>query len=534
MAGGAMVRTDGGRGKGYPARMTLYVFLTCVVASSGGLIFGYDVGVSGGVTSMDSFLLTFFPSVYKKEKQDRSTGIYCKFDSQLLTAFTSSLYVAALLTSFVASLVTDFFGRKWSMFRGGMAFILGAGINATADNLFMLILGRFLLGVGVGYAIQSVPIYLSEIAPPRLRGMLNIMFQLMVTIGILIANIINYFTNKIEGAWGWRVSLAFACVPAAIIAVGSLVLPETPNSLIERGHTEEAEATLRLIRGVDDISLEFSDLVAANKRCKEIRDPWSVIMERKYRPQLAMAILIPFFQQLTGINIIMFYAPLIYKAVGFSGQTSLVSTVIIGTVNVVATLISIITVDKVGRRGLLLHGGVQMLISQLIVGTLITLKFGSTGEATDISRAYASCVLFFICVYIAAFAWSWGPLGWLIPSEILSLEIRSVGQCIAVSVNMFFTFLIAQIFLTALCHMKYGLFFFFAGWVVVMTVFVALFLPETKNIPIEEMSLLWKEHWFWSRFIKDEENTETGNLGRPRGCYSRVQVAAKVFSRNRV
>lgn len=168
------------------------------------------------------------------------------------------------------------------------------------------------------------------------------------------------------------------------------------------------------------------------------------------------------------------------------------------------------------------------------MGTLITLKFGSTGEATEISRAYASCVLFFICVYIAAFAWSWGPLGWLIPSEILSLEIRSVGQCIAVSVNMFFTFVIAQIFLTALCHMKYGLFFFFAGWVVVMTVFVALFLPETKNIPIEEMSLLWKEHWFWSRFIKDEENMEKGNLGRPRGCYSRVQVAAKVFSRNRV
>ncbi|RWV89820.1 hypothetical protein GW17_00048015 [Ensete ventricosum] len=364
--------------------------------------------------------------------------------------------------------------------------------------------------------------------------MLNIMFQLMVTLGILIANIINYFTNKIEGPWGWRVSLAFACVPASIIAVGSLVLPETPNSLIEHGLNEEAKATLRRIRGVDDISLEFRDLVAANRRCKEIRDPWSIIMERKYRPQLAMAILIPFFQQLTGINIVMFYAPLIYKAVGFSGQASLMSTVIIGTINAVATLISIITVDRVGRRGLLLHGGVQMLISQLIVGTLIALKFGATGEATDISKPYASCVLFFISVYIAAFAWSWGPLGWLIPSEILSLEIRSVGQCIAVSVNMFFTFVIAQIFLTALCHMKYWLFFFFAGWVVVMTVFVALFLPETKNIPIEEMGLLWKEHWFWSRFIKDEENTEMGNLGRPYS-YTRVQVAARVvLCRNRV
>ncbi|RWW45802.1 hypothetical protein BHE74_00048324 [Ensete ventricosum] len=362
--------------------------------------------------------------------------------------------------------------------------------------------------------------------------MLNIMFQLMVTLGILIANIINYFTNKIEGPWGWRVSLAFACVPASIIAVGSLVLPETPNSLIEHGLNEEAKATLRRIRGVDDISLEFRDLVAANRRCKEIRDPWSIIMERKYRPQLAMAILIPFFQQLTGINIVMFYAPLIYKAVGFSGQASLMSTVIIGTINAVATLISIITVDRVGRRGLLLHGGVQMLISQV---------FNPDYQSHDLTlgisllpSSLALCVLFFISVYIAAFAWSWGPLGWLIPSEILSLEIRSVGQCIAVSVNMFFTFVIAQIFLTALCHMKYWLFFFFAGWVVVMTVFVALFLPETKNIPIEEMGLLWKEHWFWSRFIKDEENTEMGNLGRPYS-YTRVQVAARVvLCRNRV
>jgi MFS transporter, SP family, sugar:H+ symporter len=111
----------------------------------------------------------------------------------------------------------------------------------------------------------------------------------------------------------------------------------------------------------------------------------------------------------------------------------------------------------------------------------------------------------FICAYVAGFAWSWGPLGWLVPSEIFPLEIRSAGQSITVSVNMFCTFIIAQAFLPMLCRFKFILFFFFGAWVVIMTVFIALFLPETKNVPIEEMVLVWKSHWYWSRFIRDED-----------------------------
>merc|ERR1711915_334806 len=197
MAGGAIVNTGGG--KEYPGKMTLFVFLSCLVASSGGLIFGYDIGISGGVTSMEPFLAKFFPSVLEKEKEAVSNNQYCKFDSPLLTAFTSSLYLAALVASLLASTVTRLFGRKWSMFGGGITFLAGSAIIGAAENVLMLILGRILLGIGVGFANQSVPLYLSEMAPAKLRGMLNIGFQLMITIGILAANFINYGTNQISG-----------------------------------------------------------------------------------------------------------------------------------------------------------------------------------------------------------------------------------------------------------------------------------------------------------------------------------------------
>ncbi|CAL9782998.1 unnamed protein product [Musa acuminata subsp. burmannicoides] len=153
VAVGEIVITSGG--KEHQGKMTLFVFLTCIVASSGGLIFGYDIGISGGVTSMDSFLSRFFPSVYKKQMADSSTNQYCKFDSQLLTLFTSSLYVAALLSSFLASTVTRMFGRKWSMFAGGITFLVGSAINCAAMNVLMLILGRVLLGIGIGFANQA-------------------------------------------------------------------------------------------------------------------------------------------------------------------------------------------------------------------------------------------------------------------------------------------------------------------------------------------------------------------------------------------
>lgn len=186
-----------------------------------------------------------------------------------------------------------------------------------------------------------------------------------ITIGILVAQLVNYGTAKIQGGWGWRLSLALAAVPAIMLTIGSIFLPDTPNSILERGHAEKARRMLRKIRGTDNVDEEFQDLMDATKAAKKVEHPWRNILQPRYRPQLIMCTLIPFFQQITGINVIMFYAPVLFMTLGFGQNASLMSAVITGTVNVVATLVSIFSVDRFGRRALFLEGGMQMIVCQV-------------------------------------------------------------------------------------------------------------------------------------------------------------------------
>ncbi|GLT40238.1 hypothetical protein SLA2020_143880 [Shorea laevis] len=505
MAVGIAITSEGTQYKG---RTTLLVVLSCMMAATGGVIFGYDLGISGGVTSMEPFLKKFFPKVYIKMTEDRKISNYCKFDNQLLTLFTSSLYIAGLIASFFASHVTRAFGRKPSILIGGAAFLVGSALGGAAFNIYELIFGRIFLGVGVGFANQSVPLYISEMALPRQRGAMNIGFQCGVGIGVLAATLINFGTEKIKGGWGWRVSLAMAAVPASILTLSAILLPETPNSLIQRGNdNQKAKHVLQRIRGTTDVQAELNDLIKASSISKAINHPFKKIIQRKYMPQLVMAMAIPFFQQVTGINVITFYAPILFRTIGFGESASLMSAVVTGLVGTASTFISMLVVDKLGRRTLFMIGGIQMLLSQVIVGGIMAAQLGDQG---GLSKGCSYLVLVLICTYVAGFAWSWGPLGWLVPSEIFPLEIRSAGQSITVAVGFLFTFIVAQTFLSMLCHLKSGIFFFFGGWVVVMTAFVFLLLPETKNVPIEQMDKVWKEHWFWKRIVGEvDENTET-------------------------
>ncbi|KAH6778979.1 sugar transporter 1 [Perilla frutescens var. hirtella] len=193
------------------------------------------------------------------------------------------------------------------------------------------------------------------------------------------------------------------------------------------------------------------------------------------------------------------------QTIGFGSSASLASALISGGVNCLATLVSIYVVDKKGRRFLFLEGGIQMLLCQIFVAACIGWKFGMNGDPGQLPTWYAWTVVAAICIYVAGFAWSWGPLGWLVPGEILPLEVRSAGQSVNVSVNMIFTFVIAQSFLRMLCVMKFILFAFFACFVAGMTVFIFFLLPETKGIPIEDVATIWKSHPYWKRFVNQDD-----------------------------
>ena len=205
-------------------------------------------------------------------------------------------------------------------------------------------------------------------APQKHRGAFNIVFQLAITIGIFIANLVNYLTPKIAGNQAWRYSLGGATIPAALICLSALKLDDTPNSLLEQGKAEKAREILRKIRGLNDkeIEAEFQDLVTASEAAKQVEHPWTRILKRQYRPQLTMAVAIPFFQQLTGMNVVMFYAPVLLQSIGFENNASLLSTVITGAVNILATGVSIYGSDKSGRRSLFLSGGAVMFVFQVI------------------------------------------------------------------------------------------------------------------------------------------------------------------------
>ncbi|GKB52907.1 sugar transport protein 14-like protein, partial [Tanacetum coccineum] len=385
-----------------------------------------------GVTSMDYFLKEFFPKIYRRKQEHLKETDYCKYDNQILTLFTSSLYFAALVSTFFASHVTRNKGRRASILCGAVSFFAGAFMNAGAQNIAMLIIGRCLLGVGIGFGNQAVPLYLSEMAPAKIRGKVNQLFQLTTCLGIFIANFINNATEK--HSWGWRLSLGLAAVPATLMFVGGWFLPETPNSLVEQGRLEEGRRVLEKVRGTKNVEAEFQDLLEASEVAKAIKHPFRNLLERKNRPQLIIGALgIPAFQQLTGMNSVLFYAPVIFQSLGFGSGASLWSSTITSGTLVVATFISMAFADKFGRRALFLEAGVEMIICMVAVAVTLALKFG---QGVELPKGIGIFLVIMICIFVLGYGRSWGPLGWLVPSELFPLETRSAGQIKKMEINM--------------------------------------------------------------------------------------------------
>lgn len=468
-------------------------------------MYGYDLVVAGGVSIMEGFLTTFFPDILQSEQSTLQSN-YCKYDNQVLQLYSSCPCIAALAASFLAGRITRTKGHKATLLWAGVLFIGNTVLAAAAQNLAMLFLARILLGVGIGFSSQAVGIYMSEIAPAKFRGALNFLFSINVACGIFVGNLVNFWTAHYE-PWGWRLSLGLAGVPSLLLTIAGFVLLDSPTYLIQIGKEEEAKKNLALFRGSKDINVEFRELVRANEEAKRRRN--TKLFQRRYAPQVVMALALPFFQQVSGNDAIMFYGPFLFKAAGLGSEASLYSSVFTGTVALAGTLISTVIVDKAGRRTILTVATLVMFLCISIVGILFAI--GIRGNTTSLSHASSTLELVMVCLFIGAYRGSWGPLAWLIPSEIFPQEIRSSAQSVTVFTNMLIKFTIAQTFLSMLCTFKFGIFFFFAGWLALMGIFILFFLPETKGVPIDNVQELWKKHWFWGSFVK-EDNVQRPNI----------------------
>lgn len=350
--------------------------------------------------------------------------------------------------------------------------------------------------------LQSAPVYLAEIAPARWRGAFTSTFHFFLNVGMFTADLVNYGANTIP-RWGWRLSLGIGIVPAVIIIVGSAFIPDTPNSLVLRGKLGEARASLRRIRGpAADVDAELKEIIQAAEQDRRYESgSFRRLGRREYRPHLVMAVAMTVFFELTGMIVVSIFTPLLFYTVGFTSQKAILGSIITDVVSLVSIAIAALAVDRYGRRSLFFLGGVVLILSQVAMAWIFGAQLGTNGGKA-MARGYAVAVVALVCVYTAGFGVSWGPLSWVINSEIFPLEVRSAALGMSGAISGVLTFAQSQSFLVMLCRFKYATFAYYAGWVVVMTAFVAAFLPETKGVPIESMGAVWARHWYWKRFVK--------------------------------
>jgi sugar porter (SP) family MFS transporter len=450
------VRSAAGQASG-----TGFVYLAAAFAALGGLLFGYDTGVISGAV------------------------IFIKKDFALAT-FPQELVVSVVLAGAAVGALTggrlaDRLGRRLTLLATSIIFIAGAILCATAPSLTLLIVGRAIVGLGIGLACTTVPVYISEVSPAKARGWQVSLFQLAITIGILAAYLVDYAYAE-SAAWRWMLGLA--AVPGAILGLGMLFLPESPRWLAERGDTEAARAVLARIRGTPEVEAEMEEICSSLRHAPE-RGQWSDLLMPAVRPALIIGIGLAIFQQVTGINTVIYYAPTIIQSAGISSAAgAILATAGIGLVNVIMTVVSMWLIDRAGRRPLLLTGVAGMIFSLGVLGLAFRMMAANT------TLAWVAVVT--LMAYVAFFAISLGPIFWLLISEIYPLKIRGLAEGTAAGTNWTFNLLVSITFLTLVEGLGPSWTFWLYGVLAVAAWLFSYYLvPETKGRTLEEIEQSW-------------------------------------------
>jgi len=429
---------------------------TYLLAALAGLMFGLDVGVISGATQ---FIQKEF-------------GV----DDRMIEWIVSSMMLGAAIGAAGAGWLSGALGRKRSLILGGVLFVAGSLLCGLAWSPGTLIGARLVLGLAIGVASFTAPLYLAEVAPERIRGAVISSYQLMITTGIFIA-FLSDTAFSYSGSWRWM--LGIIAIPGFLFLLGVLMLPESPRWLLLRGRRDEAVAVLTRLRG-DDVAVarEVGDIT---EQLKTPQRGWHLFMEnRNFRRSVGLGVLLQVMQQLTGINVIMYYAPRIFAGVGFGTSAQMWTTAIVGLTNMLATFIAVGLVDRWGRKPILKTGFAVMAASLGVVATMMHL--GTVTSVQQIGTVVA------LLVFIVGFAMSAGPVVWMLCPEIQPLKGRDFGVGVSTFTNWIVNMVVGATFLTLLNTVgNSATFWLYAGLNLVFIAVTFLLVPETRDVSLEDI-----------------------------------------------
>lgn len=388
----------------------------------------------------------------------------------------AGLLLGAMVGAALAGPLSDRLGRRRLILIAAVIFTIGALGAAFAPTTGVLVGARFVLGLAVGSAALIVSLYLSELAPTEIRGAVTSLNQLMVVSGILLAYLVNAALASSEA---WRVMLGLAAVPSTVLFIGMWRMPETPRWLVSRGREDEARAVLHASRDDEDVDAELHEI-----QDQQEEGGLSELLAGWVRPALLVAIGLAVFQQLIGINTIIYFAPTTLTQAGYGNSGAIYANIAIGVLNVIATIVAVRLIDRLGRKPLLLGGLVGMVTSLAVLGICSSTLAEPNSPGDPLAIVTLAC----LAGFIVSFAATWGPVVWVMLPEILPLNVRGAAMGVAICLHWAANFAVSQTFPVLLDSFGPGpVFLSYAAVGVVAFVFVSVFVQETKGRSLEEI-----------------------------------------------
>ncbi|ETS80973.1 glucose transporter rco-3 [Pestalotiopsis fici W106-1] len=487
--------------------------------ASGGLLFGYDTGAINGILAMDAFLKQFTTGFV----DDSGSPAFIPAQTAIIVAILSA---GTALGALLGAPSADYIGRRWSLLVSVGVFCFGVIFQVCADAIPMLLVGRFFAGVGVGAVSLLVPLYQSEMAPKWIRGTLVCAYQLSITLGLLIASAVNIAVKDMTGAAAYRIPIGLQFAPACVLALGIVLLPETPRYLIKKGRKDDAALSLSRLRRLDithpALVDELHEIEANHQYELSLGPPsWNDFLIGA--PHLGRRTLtgcaLQMLQQLSGINFIMYYGTTFFH--GAKVDSPFLISIITNVINVFSTLPGLFVVESWGRRKLLMTGAAGMSICQLVIA--ITASVVNNAE----TRAYSTVLIVFVCLFIFFYAASWGPVCWVVTAEIYPLKIRAKAMSFSTASNWLLNFGIAYgtpfMYSTGAGAADMGskVFYVWGAFCILSWIFVYCMVYETSKISLEQIDEMyervdhaWNSHKFepsWSfQQLRDEGFADSG------------------------